>query len=281
MPQSSVFGLLHGKPVVFEVHIQPSGRFGPAWHRWFARLPGKKRLACITQALADVLQKDYGVQMQPGEVVITPNGVELERFASLPEPEIARRQIGLPLVPTVTCTGHLYHGRGVALFLALASAIPEAQFVWVGGRLEDIQTWKSRAQMQGLHNVTFTGHIPNRDLPLYQAAAEILLMPYEHFIFGSSGDADSAAVASPMKMFEYMAAGRAILTSNLPVIREVLNETNAVFCPPDNVNAWESALRALLADKSRRLALGTQARKDVARYTWIARAKRVLDGFER
>ena len=49
-------------------------------------------------------------------------------------------------------------------------------------------------------------------------------MPYPRSIFGSSGSADSAAVASPMKMFEYMAVERAIITSDLPVIREVLNE---------------------------------------------------------
>ena len=63
---------------------------------------------------------------------------------------------------------------------------------------------------------------------------------------GSSGTADSAAVASPMKMFEYMAAGRAIVSADLPVIREVLNEENAVFCKPDDIDDWKFALSRLL-----------------------------------
>ncbi|HEX2992062.1 MAG TPA: glycosyltransferase, partial [Anaerolineales bacterium] len=98
-------------------------------------------------------------------------------------------------------------------------------------------------------------------------------------IMGSSGSADSAAVASPMKMFEYMAAGRAIVSSDLPVIREVLNESNAVFCRPDDLGEWRLVIEALLDDDARRTALGNQARLDVQGYTWTARAQRILNGF--
>jgi glycosyltransferase involved in cell wall biosynthesis len=222
-----------------------------------------------------VLERHYNIRFKADEVVITPNGVELERFASLPDPVTARRTLNLPPALTVMCTGHLYAGRGADLFLALAKEIPQAHFVWVGGRPADVGAWKKRAQSD---NVTFTGFIPNQDLPLYQAAADILLMPYSRSIMGSSGSADSASVASPMKMFEYMAAGRAIVTADLPVIREVLNEKNAVFCEPDNVGKWKVEIERLLADEPRRLSLGKQAREDVQGYTWSARAEKVMRG---
>jgi glycosyltransferase involved in cell wall biosynthesis len=275
-PQSAVFGLLHGLPAVFEVHIQPTGLFGPAWHRLFASLRGRKRLVSITRALVNILERDFHMRFSSDEVVIAPNGVDLERFASLPGPVAARRQIGLREAPTVMCTGHLYAGRGADLFLALAKSLPRAQFAWVGGRPEDIQTWQQRAESD---NVVFTGFILNRDLPLYQAAADILLMPYSRSIMGSSGSADSAAVASPMKMFEYMAAGRAIVTSDLPVIREVLNEKNAVFCEPDEVGDWRLEIETLLQDSGRRTDLGKQAQRDVQGYTWVARAQRIMHTF--
>ena len=279
MVQSAVFGLLYKFPVVFEIHIQPTGLLGPIWHRVFAKLPGRKRLACITQALVDVLEHKQNIRFRSDEVVITPNGVDLERFASLPDLVTARRQTGLREAPTVMCTGHLYAGRGADLFLSLAKELPQAHFVWVGGRRDDIETWKQRAEAEGISNITFTGFVPNQDLPIYQAAADILLMPYGRSIMGSSGTADSASVASPMKMFEYMAAGRAILSADLPVIREVLNEKNAAFCEPDDVDAWERALRELLSDAPRRRAQGAQARMDVESYTWLARAERALGGF--
>jgi glycosyltransferase involved in cell wall biosynthesis len=171
------------------------------------------------------------------------------------------------------CTGHLYAGRGADLFLSLAKELPQAHFVWVGGRPEDIEMWKQRARSD---NITFTNFIPNRDLPLYQAAADVLLMPYARSIMGSSGTADSASVASPMKMFEYMASERAILTSDLPVIREVLNEKNAIFCNPDVVEDWKAKIESLLLDDARRNELGTQARKDVEGFTWVKRAENIL-----
>ena len=273
MIQSAVFGLLFRIPTVFEIHIQPTGTLGPVWHRAFAMLHGSRRLASITQALVNVLEQKHNIHFKADEVVIAPNGVELERFASLPDPVTARKKLNLPSAPTVMCTGHLYAGRGADLFLALAKGIPQAHFVWVGGRPNDIETWKSRAQSD---NITFTGFIPNQDLPLYQSAADILLMPYSRSIMGSSGTADSASVASPMKMFEYMAAERAIVTADLPVIREVLNEKNAIFCEPDDVEKWKVEIEKLLADEPRRAALGGQARQDVEGYTWLTRAEKIM-----
>lgn len=275
-PQSAVFGLLRGMPVVFEIHIQPSGFFGPMWHRLFATIRGRKRLASITRALVNILERDFHMRFSGDEVVIAPNGVDLERFDSLPDPVTARREAGLREGPTVMCTGHLYAGRGADLFLALAKSLPQVRFVWVGGRPEDIANWKLRVESD---NVTFAGFIPNRDLPLYQAAADILLMPYSRSIMGSSGFADSASVASPMKMFEYMAAGRAIVSSDLPVVREVLNEKNAVFCKAGETGDWRLVIESLLNDDRRRLELGERARGDVQGYTWVARAQRIMNGF--
>ncbi len=306
-PQSAVFGLLYNLPVVLEIHIQPTGLFGPLWHRVFANLRGKKRLVSITRALVNIFEHNYNMRLKPNEVVIAPNGVDLERFSSLPDPVTARRQLGLREAPTVMCTGHLYAGRGAELFLALAKSLPHAHFVWVGGRTQDIASWKQRAEAQNISNITFTGFVPNNNLPLYQAASDILLMPYSRSIMGSSGAADSASVASPMKMFEYMAAGRAIVTADLPVIREVLNEKNAVFCMPSEsigsrvdpsesrgayrdhqeignlelvISNWRLEIERLLSDEARRVELGNQARKDVEGYTWLAREERVLDGMQ-
>jgi glycosyltransferase involved in cell wall biosynthesis len=275
-PQSAVFALLARRPVVFEIHEPPSGLFGPLWYRLFAALSGRKRLLSITQALVQVLNRDYGTHLRTDEIIIGPNGVDIDRFASLPDPESARRQIGLTQAPTVLCTGHLYAGRGADLFLALAGSAPDARFAWVGGRPQDVAEWRGKAA--GLANVTFTGFVPNQEIPLHQAAGDVLLMPYGRTIAGSSGG-NSAEICSPMKMFEYMAAGRAILTSDLPVIREVLDETTAVFCPPEDVTSWQASLRSLLDDPSRRKTLGESARRAVEKYTWQARAERTLSGF--
>jgi glycosyltransferase involved in cell wall biosynthesis len=276
--QSAIMALALGMPTLLEMHDFPAGRFGPLWFRLFISLPGKKRLLPITDALRRALQNKYD-PLQKGEVVISPDGVDLERYSRLPNPKAARNELGLPTATTVLCTGHLYTGRGADLFLRLAEKFPQASFVWVGGRPTDVAYWKSQATQQCLTNVTFTGYQTNDRIPLYQAAADILLMPYGKYISGSSGG-NTADVCSPMKMFEYLAAGRAILTSDLPVLREVLDETRAVFCQADDAERWETALGKLLVDKKQRKVLGANALQAAQQYTWVERARRDLAGFE-
>ena len=268
--QSAVSGLLAGLPSMLELHDYPRGRFGPLWFHLFVVIPGRKRFLPITDALRRVLN------LRDEQTVIAPDGVDLERYTSLPGPATARRMLGLPDAPIVMCTGHLYAGRGAALFLTLAGIFPAARFVWVGGRPEDVAYWRERASH--LANGSFKGFVPNERIPLYQSSADVLLMPYERTIATSSGGS-TANICSPMKMFEYMATGRAILTSDLPVLHEVLDEETAVFCPPEDIASWEKALGELLADEPRRQRLGQRALDAVKRYTWQERARRSLEGF--
>ncbi|RPH59194.1 MAG: glycosyltransferase family 1 protein [Chloroflexi bacterium] len=274
---SAVLGLLHGLPTILEMHDLPTGHIGPFWFRYFRDLAGCKRITVITTALKKGLDERYGDAFRARDVILAPNGVELERFENLPKPPAARRLLALQDAPTVVCTGHLYSGRGVDLFIDLAKRMRGVHFLWAGGRPDDVANWKSRAG--AIPNVTFTGFVVNDHLPLYQAAADVLMMPYGREIGISSGGGNSALVSSPMKMFEYLASGRAIIVSDLPVFHEVLNENNAVFCPPDKITAWQGALQALFDNPARRNELARQARADAQQYSWIERARRILDGF--
>jgi len=280
VPQVAVMALSLGWPVIFEAHLPPTGLFGPLWYRLFAQLPGRKRLVSVTHALYRILAEEYGVRLSSDQVVIAPNGVDLERYRDLPTPAQARARLKLPQQFTVLCSGHLYAGRGVELFLELASAFPDLHFLWVGGRTKEVKYWEARRQELRLPNVTFYGFVPNHLLPMFQAAADVLLMPYEQSIGISSGKIDSAAVASPMKMFEYLASGRPILTSDLPVIHEVLDEKTAIFCPPAAAEAWKMALQRLREDDRLRLQLGREALRRAQAYTWGERTRRILQGSE-
>jgi glycosyltransferase involved in cell wall biosynthesis len=137
--------------------------------------------------------------------------------------EELRSQLGLPQGLLALYTGHLYPGRGMQVLEYLAQQMPQVNFVWLGGRPADVEHWRKRAASQVLSNLNVLGFIENRLIPAYQSAADALLMPYERVITTSSGG-NTADICSPMKMFEYMAAGRAILSSDLPVLREVLKK---------------------------------------------------------
>jgi len=105
----------------------------------------------------------------------------------------------------------------------------------------------------------------------------VLLTPYQEHISASSGG-DIARYLSPMKLFEYLACKRPILSSDIPVLRETLNENNALLLPPDKIEAWAGALQLLQNDPDKREQLAAQAGQDAQKYTWRARAARILEG---
>jgi glycosyltransferase involved in cell wall biosynthesis len=269
-----------GRPTVFEMHDRPAGVAGPVLFRLFLRGRGARRLLVITDALRAWLEARYARPLRPPFTVITPSGVDLESYKGLPSPPEARARLGWSEAFVAGYTGHLYPGRGLELMAALARRMPSVVFVWAGGEPESVGAWAARLEQEGTHNVRLLGFVSQPDLPLVHAACDVLLMPYERAIAVSSGG-DTAAFASPMKAFEYLAAGRPILASDLPVFREVLNDSNAVLLDPESVDAWESALKDLAADEGWRRARGAAAARDAERYSWLERTRRALDGLDR
>ncbi len=277
LPQSAAFAAWRGYPVVLEMHADVAGRFGAWWLRRFWAAAGRKRMLVTTRALKNALERSTGLAFPEAGVLIAPNGADLERYANLPQPPQARRALSLPDCLTAGFTGHFYAGRGMELLHQLAGSLPDVQFLWVGGTADAVAEWRHTLASTGTSNVTLTGFVENSRLPLYQAAADVLLMPYGRSVSSSSGQ-DIAEVINPMKMFEYMAAQRAILTADLPSIREVLDEDSAVFCPPGDLEAWKAALSALLVEEQRRAKLAARAWQQVKKHTWLSRAEQALAG---
>ncbi len=269
-----------GLPTALEVHDRPQGRLGPILFRRFLEGRGATRVLPITEAMREWLSDAYQVDLEPPFALVAPMGMDLAQYHNLPDPENAREKLGLNKGFTAGYAGHLYAGRGIDMLMDLAWRNPDVHFLWAGGEPEAVEFWHSRLQKAGLQNVKLFGFVPNERLPLVLAACDVLLMPYERKISVSSGG-DTAQFASPMKQFEYLASGRAILASDLPVFREVLNEGNAILLPPNDVAAWDQALNQLIADDSRRNSLAERARKDAAQYDWRDRARRLLGGLEK
>lgn len=274
----AVIAQLRRMPVVLELHDVPAGRLGKTLFQRYLNANAKKITVLITRALGRVIEKRFELTIPENTVVIAPDGVDDARYQNLPDPAQAREQLGIKEGLTAVYTGGFYKGRGLELLVELAKDFPQVQFLWVGGKPEAVAGWKTVIDNLALKNIQLTGFIPNEQLPLYQAVGEILLMPFGKSVSGSSGG-DTAEVCSPLKMFEYMAAGRAILTSDLPVLREVLNENNALFYAIEDYDDLKAKFTLLMGDKELRDKLASQARTDVVQYTWQERMQKVLKRF--
>lgn len=291
LPQAAALAAFQGYKTILEMHDFPQGFFGPVLFRRFLQGEGAERLVVISENLATDLHGRFGSPENPPFTKVIPDGVDLIRYLDLPDPDESRGKL-LPELQhylekseshqyperfTAGYTGHLYPGRGVHLILELAKRLPNLNFLIVGGENQDVNRVKGIVDEQGLQNVIITGFIPNAELPLYQAACDVLLMPYQRHVSASSGG-DIARYLSPMKLFEYMACERAICSSDLPVLREVLSEDMAVLLPPEDIDAWVAALRDLQDNPAHRESMANKARQEVDQYSWDRRAQKILEG---
>jgi glycosyltransferase involved in cell wall biosynthesis len=286
LPQAAALASQMGLPAIFEAHDYPHGVLGPQSLRWFLRGKGAWRLVVITQALRADLDRRFRLPASPDFTLVAPDGVDLRRYEGLPAPDEARLALTrdapggqiAALRPerfTAGYSGHLYAGRGVELLLDLAQRLPEMNFIIAGGEPQDVERVRSRVQAGQMENILLTGFVPNAELPRYQAACDVLLMPYQRQVAASSGG-DISRYLSPMKLFEYLACGRAIVSSDLPVLQEVLHPGNAILLDGQDVEAWAAALQKLEAKPELRLRLAAQGHADAEQYSWEARAGKML-----
>lgn len=271
--RSSWMSALLGAPTVFEMHsaredFSPSGRL--AFDR-LMKSPNLVRLVTISGAIADDLSASH--PDLKSRIVVAPSGSDLapgEAAADPMGPRTGRMRVGY--------IGHLYPGKGMEIIAPLLREASWADFHIVGGMDADIERWKG--ELAAVPNVTLHGFKRNSELPSYYRHLDVFLAPYQRNVRGSDGKADLSRWMSPMKLFEYMAYGKPILCSDLPSLHEILtDDENVLFCSPDRVEDWASALHRIEADPALASRLGSAAKELlVEKYTWDARAKRVLEG---
>jgi len=214
----------------------------------------------------DQVMQDFGVL--PERVLYVPNGVDPERFAFKKDKRVLRARLGLPAQGQLCVyTGHLYGWKGVDTLVAAAKYLPDVTIVLVGGLPKDVERYKRMcASMQ---NVQVLGHRPHTEIPLFQGVADVLVLP------NTAHEDISTRYTSPMKLFEYMASGRPIVASDIPSLREILNDRNAYLICPDDPEALARGIREAIQDQLP-YSRGAQAQQDVQQYAWSKRAAQVL-----
>jgi glycosyltransferase involved in cell wall biosynthesis len=172
--------------------------------------------------------------------------------------------------------GHLYKGKGMELIASVADKLRDIDFHIVGGDDEDIVYWKNTLQ---LRNIIFHGFVTQTELSEYINTFDICLLPNQTSVEGS-GRRDIGGITCPLKMFDYMAHKKPIIASDLPVLREVLNDEMAIFCDPINSQEWMEAILKLEKDECLRKNLSANAYQVFKNhYTWKKRAEEFIKSF--
>ena len=259
--------------VGFEAHDLAEERRYPVWeplvkqYQFSARVRG---IFCISRSLAEAYRQ-AGAREELLQVA--PDGVDLRLFSPARSKKEVRSMLGLPAEASIVChAGQLYPGRGIEETIEAVSGIPGALLLLVGGQPEDIARLEGWARVRGFEKcIRFEGQVPNHQVPLYLWAADVLVMPY-------TSRTATVRFMSPLKMFEYMAAGRPIVATDFPVVREVLEPgRSAILVPPDEVVALRNGIQLALVGGESVTRAAEFAQAEAGKYTWVERARRILE----
>lgn len=263
----ALFAALAGYRTVFELHSMPDTKLT----RWIFGLLSRQASLSALVTISAVLRDDV-IRRYPS----LSSSLLVAHDAANEHGDVVAKVLGDSGNLKLGYIGSLYPGKGVEMVFELARRMPSIEFHVVGGSDPLLAEWLERAA--GLDNLIFHGHRPHAEVASYIAALDVLLLPNQRHVQAHSGKQDIGRWTSPLKMFEYMAAGKPIICSDLQVLKEVMRGgRNCLLCAPDNVEEWVGAIQTLVFDAKLRRRLGKQARIDFLRhYTWKRRATYLL-----
>jgi len=230
---------------------------------------GADLIVVVSESLRRHLQ-EAGVR--PERIRVLPNAVDANLFHNRLDGEPVRKRfhLGSRFVVGFLGTFKQWHGADLLMeaFQRLHQGDPDMHLLLVGdGPLRE--SLQEKIRQAGLeHEVTLAGKVTHQEVPLYLATMDVAVAPYPDL---------SKFYFSPLKLFEYMAAGRAIVASRLGQVAEVIvdGESGLLFKPGD-VEDLVRCIRRLREDSRLRLALGKQASMTSRSYTWSKNASQVV-----
>lgn len=273
--RAAVLPALRGVPTVVELHALTSvgSTLDRAALRRLRSAPGHRGLVAISDPLAEDLVAQ-GLATAD-EVLVAPDAVRIAPDAhdvtvDRPAADGARPRVGY--------TGSLYPGKGAEAVVALAERCPWADFHVAGGPAEEAERLRRTAERR--ENLVVHGLLAQPETLALQRSCDVLVAPFAPVVRSDSG-VDIARWTSPLKVFEYLASGRPSVIGDLPGLRGVLRDgEDAIVVPAGDVDAFAAALERLTADQALADRIGRAGRAAaVGRWSWSARAERILERF--
>jgi len=254
------------KNLVLEFHNFPNSKLF-LYKFIFKRV---RKIVVITNRLKKLIV-DLGINKN--KIIVCPDGVDLEYFDIKESKEDCRGKLNLSVKRNIILyTGHLFAWKGIYTLVEASKFLTDKELIVVVGGMEyDQNKIKEYIDKNKLKNILLIKHQPPTEIPYYLKAADVVTLP------NSGQKKISIHYTSPIKLFEYMAAKKPIVASDLPSIREVLNPANATLVPPDVAYDLAQGIKKVLTDAEFSEMIVTQAFAEVKKYTWQKRAEKILN----
>lgn len=241
--------------------------------RWTERYAwrGADYVLPVTQVLSDYV-RDAGVD--ESRIVVIPNGINPRRFGGVTDTEKAKAALGLPHCLMLGFVGFMreWHGLDQVIRLVAEESGERYHALLVGDGPARPELERLARSLGVADRVTITGLVERDRVANYIAAFDIALQPRV------------VAYASPLKLIEYLALGRAIVAPAQPNIKEILTDgENAILYNPEDATDFKNVIRRLCSDGGLRARIAEGAARTIAAsgLTWESNAARVVELFRR
>ena len=228
--------------------------------------------------ISETIKKEHAKRGFPEEkILVLEDGVDLKRFKIKDDRYYWREKLGLPInKKLVVYCGHLYEEKGIEHILLTAQKLRDENiiFILVGGWKKDVLKWKKYCKNNQINNAIFTGFVKNYDVPKYLKSADVLIMPYKMDTVFNVMDINTT---SPLKLFEYMASMRPIVSTDIPTISKIVKHgESALLADPDDVARLKEYVIELVNDRELSNKISKKAYNDVKKFAWKGRSKKIL-----
>ena len=264
----SIFGF----PIVYEEHVIHSGA-GQFLLRMVSQKSSLKLVVVLTNFIKDNFIK---LGFSPNKVIVASDGVDLAMFKNLPDKINCRKKLELPeFVFIVGYVGRFKvfgnQEKGIPQLIEAISILKNKNILLllVGGPQNAVNDYLNLAKKLNVRNIKIVNQVPVSEVPYWMRACDAVTIPWTWTKF-------SAYYTSPLKLFEYMASKTPIIASDLPSLREILNEKNSILVKPGDSMDLADGIEKVLNNKNLANQISEQAYRDVQNYTWENRARKIL-----
>ncbi len=212
--------------------------------------------------ISNALKKKFKI-INKKKIMILHDAVDIKNFNNKKNSES---------IKFVTYVGSFHKGKGVEVILELAKKFSKLVFNVYGEPLDN--------NFKNLKNIKIHGYIDYKHVPDKLSKSDLLLLPSQEIQYGRSKSVNISNYNSPLKMFDYLASGKVIVSSKLGGICEVLKHNqNSILVNGFQISAWEKTINNILVKKYNLKKIRRNSIKTAEKFTWIKRVKNILRAY--
>ncbi len=244
-----------------ELHHIPQS-FSKIFFRFIMFLPQKKKLSLIL--INNNLAKD--LRLKKLKYIVLDDAADILSFRSYKSQNTKKN--------TCIYMGSFFKGKGIEIINELSKLLPDIEFHLYG----DKKTLGIRAKYQFNKNIKFYEYVDYSKISSILKNYEVALMPFQNRVEARSKNLEISKYISPLKMFDYLAAGKIIIATKLKAYEHILkNNENSFLVSSKDLNSWKELIKSILKDPKKFKRIKLNAQNTAKKFSWNNRAQKFYD----